>query len=828
MSKITQIWILISFLGRRIFHQPANILLCACIIFCTAVAASLSLFGKSVQSALVDDIGNFLGAPLVVRSAKAILTDPINIKELDNPVRTQTLTASAISNDFYQSVSLKGVSDEYPLQGELLIKFEEKEGSSKGERLAGNVAWVDRRVLNELNINLGDNIQIGKALLTIKGEVVFEPDRLTQAQHTLPRVFVSLETLKNTGTLLNNENVDHRVLFSGSDDALSKLENLLPSLAKSKYELLKPTIGNHPFSRISLRAERMSDLVLILVLLMCGAAATMLAEYSVKRYAASTAVLRCMGLSQNVIVIALSLQLFFLAIFASFIGFILAWLVHPSLLLFMKPYMDLTIAIFDIRDLVLPLCVGIVMVLTFALPSLYRLTSTSIVSVLRGNLIEKKRYFFNIACATALIIMMLWYSSDNAQLTTILVVAIFLIILLSVIFGWFMSKLSAQCHHFFSGPLKIAIRSIGRSPKRHITPLVSISITMMAVLMTVTLRGSFIDSLQIHRLEADGNYIFTGLPHSQKEAFEQLLQNNQIELKRFYPTLSAKLVSINSKSLEMALNKESETRGQLRSKVRLSWAEKLPDNNILLDGEWPTNNIGGVSVENEVMTDLGLRLGDELSFYVGNDIVTSVITSVRKYKNAESSMMFWFMFSPETLEVFDHHYMGGFLLNDDSIKNKTASSLGEISKYFPQVRIIELEQQISKIRNIFFALTRLMNVVLVLLLIASMLLITTSSFVGNSQQRKQLTLLRTFGLHKRQVYGMNVVQQFTIGLVACLVGFVGTQAVAGTMFHEFFNLNYEQDWSLVASLVLFVSAGAVLLSCLFTFRYLRLPSRSCL
>jgi len=395
-----------------------------------------------------------------------------------------------------------------------------------------------------------------------------------------------------------------------------------------------------------------------------------------------------------------------------------------------------------------------------------------------------------------------------------------MLILLSVVFGWGLGILSAQVHHFLQGPLKIAVRAIGRSPHCHITPLVSVAVTLMALLMATTLRGSFLETLQIQRLEADGNYIFTGLPEYKKSQFIQFLNDKQIELKGIYPTVQANLIEINGLPIDEALDTESDTREQIRSKVRLSWAEKKPENNTLIQGQWPARKSREVSVEQEVMSDLNLKIGDVLGFQIGNKVVRARIASARKYNGQSSSMMFWFMFAPDALENYKHRYMGGLLL-----KENVVAHLSTLVSHFPQIRITNLERQMSKIRELIAALIRLMNTILSLLLGCAALLIITSSFVGAAHHKKQLGLLRTFGLKRNQAYLMAIVQQLVLGSVACAMGIVGTQVIAGLMFQQLFTINYALNWPLAIGLSVALNIAYSATAFIYTYRRLQQTPR---
>ncbi len=824
MNSLSQTAVLVKRLGRRTIGQKANRLLSLCIIVCTCVAASLDFFANSVQSALDKDIANYLGAPLVVRSDQVLPSDLFDLDGIEPPVTTASFTTGALAAKAYQSVSLKGVSNDYPLQGELIVRTSDGESKLNANHLADGSVWLDERAMHELAAKLGDTIQIGSAWLKVSGVVMHEPDRLTQLQHALPRAMVSLNTLLKTGVGVNNNRGEHRVLIAGEDSALLKLEQQLAALAKQPYEVLKPGKGRHPFSRISLRAERMLNVILVLILLMCGGAAATLADHSMRNYALPATVLRCMGVNRKSVAWALCLQLMLVALVMSLVGCLLGWLIQPFLMDVMAPHMILQVAELTPRDLLGPIGIGLTTVIAFVVPKLQQLSSISVTSVLRGY-IEKPNLFHlkthaTTLCATVVVVAMLWLSSDNMQLTLMLVGAVAFLIVLSIVFAWVLSKVSAQAHRLFRGPIKVAVRSIGRSPGRHMTSLASVSIAMMAVLMTLTLRGSFLDVLQVQSLETDGNYIYTGLPAEQHAEFSRVVNAGGAESKGSYPTVSAKLVTINGIAIDDALKKESDTREETRSKVRLSWAEDLPSNNRLLKGEWPAVGSNALSVEYEVMSDLGLEIGDQLGFKVGDSYLNSTITSQREYKGGGSRMMFWFMFAPDALAQFEQHYMGGIMVKDDS-----KAVLSTIGVKFPHVRISDLERQISGIRDMMIVITRLMNTTLLLLLAGALMVIVATSFVSADNRQIQSALMRAIGLRRRQCYAMNITEQLVIGLVACLIGVLGVQLIAGLMFHNLFALSYQLEWISALALTMLISAVFVGLGWLFAFRQMQQPVR---
>ena len=58
---------------------------------------------------------------------------------------------------------------------------------------------VDPILLERLGLKIGDRMQLGNATVEIRATVAAEPDKLTDRLTFGPRVFVSLDTLPETG-----------------------------------------------------------------------------------------------------------------------------------------------------------------------------------------------------------------------------------------------------------------------------------------------------------------------------------------------------------------------------------------------------------------------------------------------------------------------------------------------------------------------------------------------------------------------------------------------------------------------------------------------------
>src|SRR5690606_2265105 len=99
-------------------------------------------------------------------------------------------------------VELRGVSDAYPLAGEVTL-----EGGGDLRRAiapaAGGAAGavVERPLMERLGLRIGDRILVGELPVVVRGVLVQEPDRLSRGFALGPRVLVRRQAVEEGGFL---------------------------------------------------------------------------------------------------------------------------------------------------------------------------------------------------------------------------------------------------------------------------------------------------------------------------------------------------------------------------------------------------------------------------------------------------------------------------------------------------------------------------------------------------------------------------------------------------------------------------------------------------
>ena len=136
------------------------------IVIAVGALSSVGFFVDRVSNGLQRDANQLLGADLVVSADAPILaTLQAKAPELQqlNQARTVSFVSMALSADESQSklVSVKAVSQQYPLRGQLTL---ENGAAGRLTPEAGTV-WVDQAVLTALQLSLGARLKLAINLL---------------------------------------------------------------------------------------------------------------------------------------------------------------------------------------------------------------------------------------------------------------------------------------------------------------------------------------------------------------------------------------------------------------------------------------------------------------------------------------------------------------------------------------------------------------------------------------------------------------------------------------------------------------------------------------
>ena len=178
------------------------------LLLAMTLSTAISVFSARLDQAILDNAGDYLGAPLRVRSTEAF--DEQWLKDAEEQgLRTARVVTfpSVVLNppdvgDEMTLASVKAVDDGYPINSRLRVRFSDTgtaELQSHGPE-PGNV-WAEPRLLLLLGRNLGDQVEVGQGLKTITGIIEEESDRTGSFYNLSPRIMLHWQDVEGTPLL---------------------------------------------------------------------------------------------------------------------------------------------------------------------------------------------------------------------------------------------------------------------------------------------------------------------------------------------------------------------------------------------------------------------------------------------------------------------------------------------------------------------------------------------------------------------------------------------------------------------------------------------------
>ena len=222
----------------------------------------------------------------------------------------------------------------------------------------------------------------------------------------------------------------------------------------------------------------------------------------------------------------------------------------------------------------------------------------------------------------------------------------------------------------------------------------------------------------------------------------------------------------------------------IRRERNLTFLADLPGNNVVVDGQWWSAGAPpSASLEEDYAAELGLALGDSLTFDVGGLPFTAAVANTRRVDWDSLQPNFFIILSPGALDGQPATYMTSFYLPPER-----KAFLNELLSGHPTVSVIDVDQIITHLRRIIARVAQAVELILALVLAAGLLVLIASIQSSRDQRLKELALLRALGGTRRLITGALVAEFAALGLFAGVVAVVGAEITAFTLNRFVFDL----------------------------------------
>lgn len=769
-----------------------TILILALIIAVTSSTA-IALFADRLQRTMTTQAAEFLAADLVISSPSTIPAEwPAKATEL-NLAQAQTVEFSSvlIEHDELLLGGIKAVSSAYPLRG--FLKTTASDYATETIEYSGpkpGTAWVDKRILSALKLNLGDALQVGEKPLTVSHILTYEPDKRGDFYSFSPRVMINTDDLPATGVIQPGSRVHYFFQFSGESQNLNAFKRWLKPQLNPSQRIMDIHEDRPELGSALERAERYLGLSSIIVILISGVAIAMATRRYTERHFNATAILRCLGCKQNEILWLYGSQFVVLGLLASAIGCLLGWVAQQALFQLLRLLLPQQVAGPGVLAVFFGFIIGMAVLLGFALPPLLRLKKVSPLRVLRRELEPLPSSAWLIyGLAIGIVGILIWRYTDDLKMTSVIIGVGLAALLALGLLVYVLLRFSRRLLPYLGLTWRFGLQGLLKNSRGSVSQILAFSITLVAMVLSFSVRTDLLEDWRKQLPENAPNYFALNIFPEQQQGFQHDLQQQKIDSARFYPVIRGRLVAINTTPVQQIVSKDSQGENATHRELSLTWSQELPEDNKITAGSWwKDTQAGQVSVEQKLAQSLKIKVGDQLAFTVGSQQFSATVSSIRELRWDTMKPNFYMIFSPGTLDAFPSTFLTSFYLPESQ-----KDFLNALLKKYPSTTLLEVDLILRQFKTILSQLTEAINYLLYFALMAGFTVLFAAVYATLDSRIHEGALMRTLGAKRGFLTQSHLIEFSLLGLIsgvlAVLISEVMLYALYTYVMHMEFRIN---------------------------------------
>jgi putative ABC transport system permease protein len=781
------------------------------LVLAVAVVTSVALLAERVERALIKESSSFLAADLVVSSSVPI--DPIWLERARQMgVRTaQKASFSSMTfagDEEMHLASIKAVESSYPLRGavkrstvpfatdELDIEVVES-GPQPGE------LWVDSRLLPLLNIELGDTIDVGDGSFNVSHILIEEPDSGSSFSAFGARILMNWSDLPASGVIQPGSRVSYRFLIAsseGQEDNFDAYVDWLKQQLDVHDRLITPDEAQASIASTMDKGRRFLLLAGSIGVVLAGIALALASHHFANGQLLQVALFKSWGISANRVRKLYFQQIILLGIAGSVVGLLIGWGFHQLLISVVRDWLPITLPAAGSRPWITGFATGILCLLGFTLPALWHLPAQSPLAVLRRDTQAKSLNSLvrGSLGVLAVAVLLFWYSG-NLYLSMAILLGFAITAGASIGVGLVLLRLGKSYGHWMGSIWRLALSNLWRRKKPSLVQMVGFSGAIALLMIMLVVRTSLVDEWRWQLADDAPNHFLINVAAYELDGVKTLVNERELETAGWYSMVRGRITHLNNQPpTEIAKNGHE----SLRRELNLSWTTDLPEGNKIIQGQWwgsenadnNSNNLAPVSLEEELLHELGLTLGDTIRFSVGGLTFDAVITSTRSLNWDSMTPNFYFLFPEGYLEDYPRTHM-------TSLYIPAAEKLlvNDLLRSYPTVQVIELDKIIDRIRTIVSQVTRGLEMMTLMILGCGILVMFAAVSLSMTERLQESAVLRTLGSSRRLILGVQWVEFTTLGMMAGLLAALGAEFAVAMLQRFMFSLPFSwHPWLWIA------------------------------
>ncbi len=783
-------------------------LLVLCIFLGTAALAAIGTLTAAIERELASSGQELLGGDIELALWQRDITDEergalLEYGSISGGYRVQ---AMASTPDSAAPIELKAVDDKWPLYGALTL--------ADGRGVAapvGNDAWLAQGVLDRLDIAVGDEFAIGGVTLQAAGVIANEPDRLSEGFQLGPTVIVARDVpgragLLEPGALYQSK---HRVAFANPSRDPARVEEALTEAFPSAGFTIRTRDRASPGADRFVR--QMSDFLTLvglaaLVIAGIGIAGGVSSYLDQRR--SSIATFKVLGATSGDIVRIYALQIGIAAVIGSAAGLAVGVAVTPVLAAALQGLLPVQSGlIIEPARLALAAAYGLLVAFTFAAAPLLRARSYPAMALMRSGIVplaRDRRSLIATALGLAAICGLALATTAQPRLSGgfLLGAGGALVVLAGI--GWGLQRLARALPRPANPILRSALANLHRPGAPTGALVTALGFGLAAFVLLAAVQSAIDGNIQSRVPREAPDYFVLDVPRDKESRFFELVQQPFPDAAlRTVPTLRGRVLAYgpqDSMTRVADLDEIPDGAWSLRGERGLTYADRLPDGNRVVEGEWWSPLHQGeplVSIDAEQAQAIGLKIGDYITISILGVERTARVANFREVDWENLGFNFTLVFSRNALADAPHNLAATIDLPEGADVAAQGALLRALVRELPSSSVVEIGGLLVEGRKLLEQVALATLAAAAVTVLAGLAVLMGAIAAARAARTYDTVVLRVLGASRRQIL---LLQLAEYGLIAALLGLVALAlggVLAWIIITAVFSFDWLPDWGVV-------------------------------
>ncbi|WP_022834911.1 ABC transporter permease [Salisaeta longa] len=759
----------------------------AAMVLGVAALVAINGFGDNLTRSIENEARALLGADLRIEHEEPL--PPHIVSLIDSIGGTQARRTSFASMAYFPSangtrlVTVRAIDGPYPFYGDAQTRPD----SAYATYRARGGALVDGALLRQFNLTMGDSVRIGDRAYPIAGEVLKMPGQSAAFSTISPRVYVPQAGIDST-LFARGSRVERSILFKFNDgrDVQALVESIRPAFEKADVDLDTVAETSERWQEGLGNLYRFLSLVGFIALILGSLGVASAVHVYVQQRIETVAVLRCLGAAGRTTFGIYVLQAAALGLIGALAGCLVGvgvQVIVPWLLADFLP-VAVNFAV-SWEALVLGLSVGVSVTVLFALLPLLEVRDVSPMRALRSSVESgppawKDPWRVGIALAIA----------SGVTGFAVLQAPTWEIGLgyaggLFVVFG--LLALTARgiavgaryiLSDAWSYPWRQGLANLYRPQNQTTLLMLALGLGTFLIMTLFLTQRTLLETIEVTGGSGQPNLVLFDVQTDQLAGVTSIVRNENLPVLQRVPIVTTQLQGVKGRSIEALEADSVDLTWAHRRDYRVTYRDHLSPSETLLKGSLADSVAGNpfrsgaavpVSIEEEIAGELGVTLGDTLTFDVQGIPLATTVGSIRQVDWQRIGTNFFVVFPEGVLEQAPQMWV---VLSRASTEEASGRVQAEVVQRYPNVSAIDLSLILSTFNALFERMAFVIRFMALFSILTGLLVLVGAVVVSRSQRAAESVLLKTLGASKRTVFQITTIEYLFLGTFAALTGIV--------------------------------------------------------